>query len=500
MKRYIILFAVTLLFSGSVFSQTYLDALRFSQQDFEGTARFTSMGGAFGALGGDFTSLSLNPAGIGVYRSSELTITPTLSHNKVKSEYMNVNTDDSHTRFSLSNIGYVGTFMTGKENGLVSINFGVGYNKAMSYYRNTAMRGGNSESSIMDHLASKANSDLEYFNPDDFEADNAFYHFSPGDWDVVMAYGTNIIEWNKFNDGMYDPHLEVSDNGVYDKVRQLRYTTQSGTNGEYVFSFGGNISNKFYFGATFGLQDLFYENTVEYAETAVSGNISNFDNFSYREYFHTSGTGYNIKLGVIYRPISEIRIGAAIHTPTYFYLTDEYWARMNSRIGSQNYEKRPSDPNLFDYRINTPLRLIGSFAYTFGKVGLLSVDYEYINYSGVRMNNRNGDRRVFDGENDIIKEYLRGTSNVRVGGEAWLSNNFVLRAGFMYNESADKEYDMKKFTYSVGLGYKYNNFFADFAYAITSTKDYYSPYSTAPLMVTEKDLRNRFMLTFGFRF
>ena len=492
MKKYIFsLLAITLIFSGNVFSQTYLDALRFSHQDFEGTARFTSMGGAFGALGGDFTSLSLNPAGIGVYRSSEFTFTPTISYNKAASEYMGLTVNDSRTRFGLSNMGYVGAFLTGREDGLVSFNLGVGYNKIQNYNKNTAMRGSASSSSIMDYFEGKANSDVDFFHPDDFEASDAFRYFGAGDWDVVMAYGTNLIDWND-RDGFYDAHL-----GPNDKVVQTRYTTQSGSNGEYVFSFGGNVSNRFYFGATFGIQDMTYENIIQYIERGVDGNASDFNNFTYRENMYTTGTGYNAKFGIIYRPTNELRLGLSLHTPTYFYLTDEYLPIMSSQF-SQSYLDGPRDPNIYEYRVNSPLRTMGSMAYTFGSVGLLSIDYELINYSGVRMKDPIY-RDEFDGENQIIKDNFRATSNVRIGGEL-RADNFALRAGFIYNQSPDKDYDISKYTYSMGVGYKYNNFFIDAAYAIMNTKDYYSPYSNSPEMITEKETRSRFMLTVGFRF
>lgn len=509
MKRYSLL-VILLLLTCSSFAQTYIDALRFSQQDYQGTARFTSMGGAFGALGGDFTTLSLNPGGIGVYRSSEFTISPSLFNSNVDSKYMNLTAPDSRTRFAFGNIGYIGTYLTGNEEGLVGINLGVGYNRVAHFHRNTTVIRDRSTSSIMDDFADKAT--LEQYNPKllwDDGRNNPFNTYSlVSDWGPILAYNTFLISdvTDKSNNLSYVTEIERIGDAMggtnWDLVNQHRLTTESGSTGEYVFSMGGNISNKFYFGLTFGVHDLFYEKVVQYNETGVAGNKSNFNNLNYSEYFRTSGTGYNGKFGIIYRPIPSMRFGAAIHTPTFYYLTDRYYADMNSLIGrDRNNYSTPT--NVYDYRLQSPLRAMGSFAYTFGQLGLISVDYEFIDYTGMRMN----DSRLigqFNDENQLITQIMRGTSNIHVGLETWMLGNIALRGGFIYNESPMKEVDLSKYTYSAGIGYRYESFFMDFAYALSSIKNfstmYFDPKSNAYLQVTEKEYLNRFVVTLGFRF
>lgn len=480
MKRYIFLI-ISILLATNVFSQTYVDAIRFSQQNYEGTARFASMAGAFGALGGDFTALSLNPAGIGVYRSSEFTITPMVTYNQVKSDYINSTIKDSRTRFHLSNIGYITSFLSGNENGLASFNLGIGYNQVTNFHRNSRINASNLETSMIDFFTEKANKATSA--PNNWEED--------GYWDIMLAYDTYLFNDNPIT-GLYETELVFGD-----RVNQTRFSEESGYIGEYIFSFGGNVANKFYFGATIGVHDLQYDNVIHYAENGVPSNTSDFKYFDYYEYFETSGTGYNFKFGAIYRPTPELRIGAAFHTPTYYDLTDTYYADMQSQIDNRTYNSN-TPTNVYDYRLQSPLRAMGSVAYTFNKIGLLSVDYEFINYSGTRMKHSDHGGG-FEEDNAIIKKYYRGTSNIRIGGEAWF-DRIAVRAGFAYNQSPDKDFDISRYTYSAGLGYKYKNFFADFAYAITSSKDYYTPYLGSPYNVTERETKNKFLLTLGFRF
>ncbi|MBK7668088.1 MAG: hypothetical protein IPJ32_12590 [Sphingobacteriaceae bacterium] len=86
-----------------------MDALRYSQTGVGGTARFISMGGAFGALGGNTSCLSYNPAGIGIYRKGELNITPGVNFSSVKSSYNGSETKDFTPALFLNGFGIAGS-------------------------------------------------------------------------------------------------------------------------------------------------------------------------------------------------------------------------------------------------------------------------------------------------------------------------------------------------------------------------------------------------------
>ena len=89
-------------------AQSALDAYQFNQADLKGTARFMSMGGAFGALGGDMTTLSQNPGGLGIYRSSEIGVTVNFDIQNYTTN-SDITMKGSDFKFLLNNVGYIGS-------------------------------------------------------------------------------------------------------------------------------------------------------------------------------------------------------------------------------------------------------------------------------------------------------------------------------------------------------------------------------------------------------
>jgi hypothetical protein len=264
-----------------------------------GTARFVSMGGAFGALGADFTSLSYNPAGLAVYRSSEFTITPSLKSRINDAKYINTLYSDSRARLLFDNIGLVTSFSQNKdeEQGLVMVNLGIGYNRINDFYSETTALGGNSEHSIMDYFASLANGTNWYdlTSADDWDP----YKNSGAPWAAVMAWNTFLIDTVPGDDFSYQPPLWLGD-GVY----QDQSISSEGGIGEYVFSLAANISNKFYIGATLGLQNVYFKQTIYYSESANETNapLNNgdlFEGMNYNQNLTVEGSGINFKVGAI---------------------------------------------------------------------------------------------------------------------------------------------------------------------------------------------------------
>jgi hypothetical protein len=498
MKKYI--FIIFLAFGFSTFAQDASDVLRLSQYYNHGTARFVSMGGAFGALGADFTSLSYNPAGLGVYRSSEITFTPSLKTRLVDTRYLNTPFSDSRTRVLLDNIGFVTSLKTIKEEetGLVMINLGIGYNRINDFYSETTAIGANASNSIMDLFAGNAsgfywdNLTIREGN-DPFESTNA-------PWETILAWNNFLIDTVPGYDTSYWAALN---NG--DGVNQDQTISSVGGIGEYTFSIGANVSNKFYFGATIGLQDVYFKQTIYYSESAFDDNqpIPNGDLFysmNYNQNLTVSGYGANLKVGAIYRPIAELRLGVAAHTPTFYSLSEKYSSTMNSDFfyGKTSAE---SPINTYDYSIESPFKLIGSAAYTFGTKGLISFDYEYIDYTTMRFS-KGGDGYKFIPENQTIKENFTNTFNLKAGGELWIGS-LAIRGGYAYYGSPFKSglelTSTHTNVFSGGFGVKIDNLYLDWAYQRVEFSDKYAPYLIAPV-VDRSVAQNRFMLTLGYKF
>lgn len=483
MKRKIIVLIVILIANLSN-AQNEVDALRYSQLTFGGTARYNSMAGAFGALGAEFSTLSSNPAGISIYKKWEISFTPSIFSQTTNSSYNGKSSSDSKYNFNFGNAGIVGTFNTHKnenESGWVSWNFGFGYNKMANFNNRINMQGPNSgESSLSDVYVINANG----LSPSVLDP------FAEG-----LAFDTYVIDTLPGNQNQYFSNVPLT-------VSQSKSIETSGSMGETVLSYGGNYNNKLYLGATLGFPHINYSENIAYSESSVQNDtLSGFKSFKLEQDVSTRGTGINIKLGLIYRLTDWMRIGAAFHSPTAFTMHDDYVYTMNSSFSSGNYSQ--TSPNgSFDYSLNTPPRFIGSVGFIIAKKGLIGFDIEEVDYSYSRISSSSFS--FSDVNNQIHQKYVPA-SNIRVGGELKIIESFALRAGFsMYGNpyKSGINSDASRLSYTAGFGFRKENFFYDFGYVLTQYKENYYLYDPGTNVnpVENKFSSSRFLMTFGTKF
>jgi hypothetical protein len=508
MKRYIITILVVL-FANVAFSQDFFDALRYSQTNYDGSARSVAMGSAFGALGGDFISASINPAGLGLYRSGEFAITPTITINNCKSDYLGFSTTDNKYRFNLNNISYVSTVKTGAETGIIGLTFGVGYNRLKNFHSNINIVGHGAQATLLNLYTNNANS-----LSDPAKFDNLY---------EGLAWDTYLINNDTVNGGF---------NNVLSGAKQhyqKSIVERSGGIDEYLLSMGFNVNHKFFFGASMGLLDLQYNERTSFTEEDSENNIDVFKNYTLTTNMSHSGVGVNFKAGFIYRPFKSLRVGLAVHTPNFYTISYNEDKQMVSNFDkpisdylnnySDNYKQTASaDP--YQFKFESPFKAIISAAYLFGDKGLLSVDYEYTNYASSKIRDA-GDNWDYSNQNSDIQKIFQPTGNLRVGGEFRLTNNFSLRGGvqlignpwkksYTFNDGNSVDIANKNDsyrTYSAGFGYRQQNFFIDFAYRLSQIQEAYQVFEMSasdPLngtnIATLKFLNNQATITFGFRF
>lgn len=469
----------------SVSAQNETDALRYSQTSPTGTARFAALGGAFGALGSDFTTLSFNPAGIAFYRSSEFSFTPSIYNSISTSDYRETTTKDNKLNFNFGNIGFVRTRIRNKEGstyGWLNFNLGIGYNRLNSFQNRVNIEGQNFDHSIADAFASQAYgthyNDLQNSNP----------------FDANLAWYTYVIDTAAGANSAYTTPM-----GNYGQMQKLQATTR-GSLGETVIAFGGNYSNRLYLGATIGIPNVRYQSQKIYEETDDTDTIPNFTSMKYTESLRTSGNGFNLKLGAIYRITDWVRVGAAFHTPTYFRLTDTWSSAMSSKIYNQDFSAE-SPTGTFQYSLTTPLKAIASVGFIAGKAGLISLDYEYVNYSTAKLNSSNYN---FSTENKNVNDNYHGTGNIRIGTE-WRYKIFSARAGYViFGSPYSKTFKIDNSTLSFGAGVRTKGFYTDAAYLLNfSQKNRYNLYvldATTAASAEVNTIAGSFMMTFGFRF
>lgn len=424
-----------------LFAQGAINAYQVSQNELRGTARFMSMGGAFGALGGDLSTMRQNPAGIGVYRSSEVGVTLDIDIQGSKFMSMGQWDKSSQTKVACDNFGYVGAVRL--DNDLMPyFQWGVSYGRATSFDRvykgaipaiNTSMSNyvaAMSNGYAMDALVGTADYD-PFFD-------------SNVSWMSALAANTYMI-----NPVGVDPDNRSNYEGLFGNgsvgdatvnVRERGYVD------EYTINFGGNFANTVYWGLGFGITDLSFIQDSYYDEQIDNARIVNQEGngvsavpgsayFGLDNHQSVSGTGFNVKFGLIFKPINEFRLGFAVHSPTWYSLTydtnawvdydylgynpansqDYFYTNMPSV--SPDYDDNPyatTGQGYFDANIRTPWRLMVSAAGVIGGRAIISADYEYEAYDNMTVGDANG---TFDDVTGDIKTYYQGTNTLRLGAE-----------------------------------------------------------------------------------
>ena len=525
MKKSIIVFCSVLMCSiSAAFSQGEVEALKLSGSDLSGTARGMAMGGAFGALGGDLTGISINPAGIGVYRSSE--VVGTLGLAQEKSEVGSVTRNK--TQFAFDNIGFVGYFPL-RSDAIPFLNFGFTYNNIKNFDKNIATPLGSPNSSLMDYMCYVSNSfnDGKGVNSSllDFNiTDDPFSSGAP--WLSVFGFNGYLIDPNQTPQGYeYTPlHNEAVNNSIS--------LSEKGYVNSYDFTLGTMIANKLNIGVAFTVTDLYYRLTSRYSEEFSTGDNAGFD---LHNYLKTDGAGVGAKIGIIYRPINSFRIGVSYHSPVWYNLTDTYSAEMaedvSAYLPNTDYEpaRTNSDVYYLDYRLKTPDKWVFSLASVFGNNFIASLDYEINNYGSMKLKGNSNDAdpdAVYAQDNRYISEDYKTASTVRVGleyrftpqfsgrlGYAWMQNPYendyydgsvetkTVGSTTIYRIEGDKNY------FTGGLGYRFNpNVYLDFALVYKTQKDKLYPYPSvpeinldaSPFSLSNKNIKG--LLTLGYKF
>ena len=312
-----------------------------------------SMGGAFTALGGDLSSLSQNPAGLGVFRSSEIAVSPQLYHFKSVADFKGNRSEDYLYDFNLSQAGIVANIIRNDAgSGLVTLNFGYSFNKTNNFNQSILMEGISNKSSLMDYWA---------------EISDGYFHNQLADnhADANLAYETWLIDTLSGSNTSYGTALSnYGDNlpSVYGQSVN-RMISNEGSTGEHAFSIGGNYSNKFMFGLTLGITHLSYSSQYEHMESTTADLASKFTDFNYTYHFSNTGTGYGLKIGAIYKPVEALRLGFAFHSPTFYkinaYVDDNISSYFSDR--SVPYESS-NDPLRYNYALTTPFRVLAGAA------------------------------------------------------------------------------------------------------------------------------------------
>jgi hypothetical protein len=525
------------------YAQTAYDALLFSENNYEGTARTMAMGNAFTALGGDLGSVGINPAGSAVAGYSQITLTPSLTFSASTTQGVSPYSDghlpyferqmkSRMTDFGMPNIGFTVNYDTNRSSGIRNFTFGFIVNKTAGWNEDVYAAGTNSTTSFMGSMAYDAT--ISGLTGTDLGAAGAFDRMP---WKPVVGYNSGMIS----TFGGYDDQFVGASEVIYDNgdvalggpLNQSYGRRVDGGKYDYLINMGANISDFIYIGANIGISSLDYTYNEYFKETAVDpsdfeialsgGETIYFDEMKYKYAYSASGTGYYGKIGVIVTPGGGFRIGAAIQTPTINTITEEWQQSGETSYTDGKYDASSSSPyGRGSYRMVSPSRVNFGVAYALGQLGVISADYEVSDYSQMRYKSSDYDRDYFESVNEEIMENFRASHMLRLGLEAKPLPELAVRAGYSMATSPERCFEcssdipaIRNQNVSFGLGYSsQNSFFADLAVRRTFLQDeYFMPYADymydadgylnenayAPEILNERSLW-KVLVTFGWRF
>ncbi|OOG78345.1 OmpP1/FadL family transporter [Flavobacterium sp. A45] len=498
-KNHLLLYFVAGLTFSTIHSQEIKDAMRYTQSELQGTARFTAMSGAFGALGGDLSSINVNPAGSAVFNNNQFATTMGNYDTENNSDYFGTQTSSGESNFDLNQAGGVFVFKTrNPNNDWKKFSMSINYENTNNYDNSMFSAGRSPVNSIANYFISYANG-----VPLNLLQDGEYAVLDNGAQQAFLGYQGYII----------NPVTETANNTLYtSNVRsggnyyQENSFYSNGYNGKLIFNSGLQYKDFLYFGFNLNSHFTDYVQNTNFYESNNNTLDSNYrvKSLNFSNSLHTYGAGFSFQVGAIAKLTNEIRLGFAYESPTWYNLQDELSQRLTS-VSSNIVETLPPDivdPFVINYYapydLRTPGSLTGSFAYVFGKSGLISVDYKYKDYSCTEFSPENDP--YYRGLNNTMHNTLGSSNEVRVGAE-YKIQNFRLRGGYRFEGSPYKDSvtigDLNSF--SGGLGYSFGSIKLDFSYVnvhTTSQNQFFSQGFTERAQINT--YKNNFTMTFTF--
>ncbi len=482
---------ISALILGSLFSFFYagaqndLDAIRYSRTSLGGSPRFIAMGGAMGALGGDVSCTSYNPAGIGIFKKGEAVYSGGLAfvNNQAILNGKTTRTGDANFRFS--NFGLAFSWNSEKDPSKRNL-FCFSNNQLIDFNNQIQMADADASATMardMLNLATKQNSI--------FGLNQAY---------EALGYNTYVLDYDSAS-GKFFSFVDMGRT-----LSQSRSMVTKGRMNELNFSLAQSHDDNFYLGLSLGIPRVRFESTTTHSEAdskdsmRVNGlgtgtvtstyideppffytGLGGFNSLRYTEYFKTDGYGINLKIGALFRLNSQVRVGAYVHSPTFYRLTDTYWYRMvatfDKNIQQEITSTFPSneEEGRFEYRINSPMRFGLSSAFVLGKIAAIGIDYEGVNYQQAKL--ASDDPKIFEGVNAVIRNKYKYASNLRMGAEL-NTRPVMLRAGYALNGSPfggffSGRFDRHTLSFGVGIRTKSSYFYDITWYRTSSTENYF---------------------------
>lgn len=507
----LLMLCMGLVSTSYILAQDVSDAVRYSMDEIQGTARFRAMGGAFGALGGDMSSININPAGSAIFNNSHVSLSLGVfgTNNDVTYDVNATNRTNSfsNSNFDMNQLGAAFVFKNRNANSpWKTFTFGMAYDRARDFDQDWVASGTNTTSIDSYFLANANNGNVPFgtlkLQPNEFieEAYAAIGGLNNGYQiqQAFLGYWSGIIDPLNLDNDTNDNETSYVSNIEAGNFNQNYLYSATGYNGKMAFNFATEYDDKIFFGLNLNAHFINYEHFTRLDErNSNPGSIVN--NLAFENLLTTNGAGFSFQLGTIIKLTPELRAGLAYNSPTWFTISEELVQGINSNNADPDISFISDIINIFpDYRLQTPGKITGSLAYVFGKKGLLSFDYAVKDYGNTEF--RPTVDSFFSNLNTNVGNTLTSATSFRLGGE-YRIKQLSMRGGYRFEESPYKDANFfgDLNGYSLGLGYSFGDFNLDLAFSQAERDINYQLY-TIGLTDTAR-IESRFtdvILTLGF--
>ncbi|MCM8567902.1 outer membrane protein transport protein [Gramella jeungdoensis] len=471
MKRILSLLAFFAVLS-SLKAQDLNDAYRYSSSELSGTARFVGMSGAFGALGGDLSAISINPASSAVFLSSNASVSLGYRSLDNSIRYNNGNSVSEDSEIDLGNIGGVFVFRSNGDSDWSKFSLGINYNSTSLYDENYVARGTSSNSIDQYFLNYADGIELDLLQLRNDESISDLYSFLGENYgfpvqQAFLGYQAYILE-AEADDPSNTEYFSLIAPGNFDQ----RYNyAATGLNGKLTFNAATQYKDFLYLGLNLNTHFVNYENSTELSEFN-SNSGSETTEVYFGNNLNANGDGFSFQLGGIAKINESLRLGFTYDSPVWFDIREETTQYIETNSPQDEFVTvSPNIINVYpEYRLQTPSKLTGSIAYLFGKQGLISFDYSRKDYSNIKFKPDNDPS--YQNLNMDISNNMKAASTYKLGGEYRISN-FSLRAGYRFEESPFKDGSrVGDLTgYTGGIGYNFGSVNLDLAYSLTDYEE-----------------------------
>lgn len=466
MKKLNLLF-IGIISMSTLYAQDITDALRYSQSEIQGTARFRALSGAFGALGGDMSAVSSNPAGSAVFSQSHASFTLSNVDTKNNTQYFNGFGTSNESNFDINQGGAAFVFTSKNNSPWRKFTIGIAYDRTTNYNDNWFAFGTNTNNQSIDlyfleNADGKRLDEISAFDNEtlaeayqDIGAVNGFEHQQ-----AFLGFETFILEPDDINDDGNTTYFSNLANGDFEHDYSYFAT---GYNGKITFNIATQYEDNLYLGLNLNSHFIdFQRSTLLFEDNNNAGSQINFIEFENN--LSTVGNGFSFQLGGILKLSQEFRVGLTYDSPTWYNIEEETTQYLGTDGANGFIEINPQIANVYPrYKLQTPAKITGSLAYVFNKQGLISFDYSIKDYSKTEFRPTND--AFFADQNTIIANTLTSAATYRLGGE-YKVKQFSFRGGYRFEESPyENGFTVGDLTgYSLGLGYNFGNTRLDITY------------------------------------